>query len=320
MTRNRAVFPEPASMSMSTSAPAKTTWTILEVLKWTTQRFVDRGLASPRLDAELLAGHAFSLPRIALYTEFDRPLAPPELDRFRELVKRRQAGEPVAYLTGRKEFWKLDLAVDARVLIPRPDTETLIEATLELLGPKPPPDETQTLPPARRLLDVGTGSGAIALTLKHERPELEVFASDVSSEALAVAGTNAERLGLAVHFVQGHLLGPFEDTAPFDVIVANLPYVPRKDLAALSPEVRSEPVLALDGGPDGLDLVGELIAAAPARLVASGALLLEIGQGQAAAVVERCRAAGFAAVTTHRDLGGIERVVLARRAVPEGPA
>ena len=291
-----------------------TTWTILGVLKWTAQRFAERGLPSPRLDAELLAGHAFGLSRIALYTDFDRPLSPDELDRYRGLVKRRLAGEPVAYLTGRKEFWNLELAVDARVLIPRPETETLIEATLDVIGPKTPTDDGAQSPASGlRLWDVGTGSGAIALTLKHERPALEVFASDLSPDALAVATANAERLALGVSFELGHLLSPFAHAAPFDIIVANLPYVPRGEIPDLSPEVRSEPVSALDGGPDGLELMAALVAAAPARLRPLGVLVLELGQGQAAAVMEQCRAAGFAALTAHRDLAGIERVVVARR-------
>jgi release factor glutamine methyltransferase len=287
-----------------TAAPkARASWTIMDVLQWTTARFEERAISSPRLDAELLAAHAFGLSRVQLYTQFDRPLSAEELAAFRELVKRRQAGEPVAYLTGHKEFWSLDLVVDRRVLIPRPDTETAVEEALARLTAGEP----------ARVADVGTGSGAIALALASTRPELAVFASDLSEEALAVARANAERLGLAVTFVQGSLLAPLAPFAPFDLVVANLPYVRAGDLAGLPPEVRFEPASALDGGGDGLDLVRALVGEASGALRPGGRLVLEIGAGQAAAASEMCRAAGFEDVGIHADLGGIERVVSARR-------
>jgi release factor glutamine methyltransferase len=306
-------------------------WTILEVLKWTTSRFAERGLASPRLDAELLAAHAFGLARIALYAQFDRPLQPTELGALRALVKRRQAGEPVAYITGRKEFWSLDLAVDPRVLIPRPDTETAVELVLDLLRPpRAQPTErdltedstedatattaTAVQPPPLRIADIGTGSGAIALALKRELPHAEVIAVDVSPDALTVARGNADKLGLMIDFVSGSLAAPLAGRAPFDVIVANLPYIPRTEIAGLAPEVQTEPRLALDGGPDGLDLVRQLVLQAGALLRPGGRLVLEIGQGQAAATAALCRAAGFATVGTRRDLDGIERVVFAQTA------
>jgi len=281
---------------------SKASWTILEVLQWTTARFQERGLGSPRLDAELLAAHAFGLTRVQLYTQFDRPLLGPELAAFRELVKRRQAGEPVAYLTGRKEFWSLDLAVDKRVLIPRPDTETTVEEALDRLRARPAEQ-----PP--RIADVGTGSGAIALALAKNLPQAAVFACDVSPDALAVARDNALRLGLAVTFLEGNLAEPLRAHGPFDLIAANLPYVRAGDIAGLAPEVRSEPWLALDGGDDGLDLVRALVAAAPELLAPGGALVLEIGEGQAAATAALCRAAGLEDVRARADLGGIDRVV-----------
>lgn len=292
-----------ATVSVSAS---KATWTILEVLQWTTARFQERGLESPRLDAELLAAHAFGLTRVQLYTQFDRPLQAAELATYRELVKRRQGGEPVAYLTGRKEFWSLDLAVDRRVLIPRPDTETAVEEALERLG--------ATDRQGARIADVGTGSGAIALALAKVRPGNEVIACDVSADALAVARGNAERLGLAVTFLEGHLTEPLRGLAPFDLIVANLPYVPAGEISGLAPEVRAEPWLALDGGADGLALVRTLVAAVPALLAPGGAVVLEIGQGQAAETAALCRAAGLEEVRARADLGGIERVVSGRRA------
>jgi release factor glutamine methyltransferase len=285
---------------------AKASWTILEVLQWTTARFQERGLPSPRLDAELLAAHAFGLSRVHLYTQFDRPLLPPELAALRELVKRRQAGEPVAYLTGRKEFWSLDLVVDARVLVPRPDTETAVEEALARL-------DARTAETPARIADIGTGSGAIALALAKSRPAAQVFAVDVSPDALAVARANAERLTLTVTFLEGSLVEPLRALEPFDLIVANLPYVRADDIAGLSAEVRTEPRLALDGGPDGLTLVRRLVADAPAVLVSGGALVLEIGEGQAGETAALCRAAGFVDVQVRADLGGVERVVSGRR-------
>jgi release factor glutamine methyltransferase len=236
--------------------------------------------------------------------QFDRPLLADELAAIRALIKRRQAGESVAYLVGKKEFWGLEFAVDARVLVPRPDTETLIEEARERLAGVEAP----------RVADVGTGSGAIALTLAKLFPAAVVFAVDISPAALEVARGNAERLGLAVTFVEGDLGAPLAEQAPFSLLVANLPYIPSGDLAALPAEVRVEPSLALDGGPDGLALVRRLVAEAPALLGPGGVLALEIGAGQAPATAEILRAAGFTDVQTRRDLGGIERVVSGVRA------
>jgi release factor glutamine methyltransferase len=281
----------------ASAPPAR--WTVLEVIRWTVARFTERDLATPRLDAELLVAHALGLPRLQLYVQFDRPLLPDELAAIRALIKRRQAGESVAYLVGKKEFWGLEFAVDARVLVPRPDTETLIEVARERLADAPTP----------RAADVGTGSGAIALTLAKLFPAAAVFAVDVSPAALEVARGNAERLALAVTFVEGDLGAPLAEHGPFSLLVANLPYIPSGELAALPAEVRVEPTLALDGGPDGLALVRRLVAEAPGLLGPGGVLALEIGAGQAPATAELLRAAGFTDLQTRRDLGGIERVV-----------
>jgi release factor glutamine methyltransferase len=279
--------------------PAPAVWSVLDVIKWTATRFKERGLATPRLDAELLVAHVLGLPRVQLYVQFDRPLAAEELTAIRDLIKRRQAGECVAYLVGKKEFWGLELAVDARVLVPRPDTETLVEEARDRLN--------DTINPT--VADVATGSGAVALALAKLRPDAHLFASDVSPGALEVARGNGERLGLPVVFLEGDLDAPLAAHAPFALITANLPYIPSGELAGLPADVRSEPALALDGGPDGLALVRRLVAAAPALLAAGGALALEIGAGQAAATAALLTAAGFADVRTRRDLGGVERVV-----------
>ena len=274
----------------------------MDVLRWTTQRFTERGLDSPRLDAELLAAHAFGMTRLHLYTQFDRPLLAEELAALRALVKRRQAGEPVAYLTGHKEFWSLDLHVDARVLIPRPDTETLVELALEVIA----------VDLDAQVADIGTGSGAIALAIAKQRPRAQVTATDLSNEALLVARANADRLGLNLTFESGDLLSALAPNARFHLIVANLPYIPSADIPGLAPEVRSEPMRALDGGPDGLDLVRRLIASAPAHLHPGGVLALEIGAGQADDTVALMAAGGFVAPQRRSDLGGIERVIWTR--------
>jgi release factor glutamine methyltransferase len=272
---------------------------VLDVIRWTAERFGDRGLASPRLDAELLVAHVLALPRVQLYVQFDRPLAADELAAIRDLIKRRQAGESVAYLVGKKEFWGLDFAVDARVLVPRPDTETLVEeARGRLAGVDAP-----------RVADVGTGSGAIAVALAKLFPTAAVFASDLAAAAIEVARANAERHAVAITFVEGDLDAPLAAHAPFSLIAANLPYIASADMPTLPPDVRSEPATALDGGPDGLDVVRRLVAAAPPLLAPAGALALEIGAGQAAATRALLAAAGFADIQTRRDLGGIERVV-----------
>jgi release factor glutamine methyltransferase len=285
--------------SPASPAPAAQQWTVLDVIRWTAARFGERGLATPRLDAELIVAQILGLPRIQLYVQSDRPLSVTELGDIRALIKRRQAGESVAYLVGKKEFWGLELAVDARVLVPRPDTETLIEEALARLEGVEAP----------RLADVGTGSGALAVTLAKLRPDAVVFASDISAGALEVARANAERLGVAVTFLEGDLAAPLLPHAPFRLIVANLPYIPFADLAGLPPEVRAEPALALDGGADGLDLVRELIAAAPALLAVGGALALEIGAGQAAATSRLLADAGLVEIAVRPDLAGVERVV-----------
>ena len=276
-------------------------WTILSVLQWTEQRFRERQLDSPRLDAQLLLSHVLGRDRVFLYTHFDQPLKPEELAGYRGLIQRRLGGEPVAYLGGKKEFRSLELSVDARVLVPRPDTETLVEVALGLLGD------------SGRVVDVGTGSGAIALALKHERPALEVLAVDRSPEAAAVARGNAERLELEVEVLEGDLLAPVAARGPFALVASNPPYIPSGDVPGLAAEVRKEPHGALDGGTDGLTYIRRLIADAPALLAPEGALVLEVGAGQAPAVAALFAADGrYQEASVAKDLAAIERVVAAR--------
>lgn len=256
------------------------------------------GVDTPRLDAEVLLAHALGVDRAALWLNPDREVTGDAARWFRDAVRRRASQRvPVAYLVGAKGFRRLELQVDARVLVPRPETEHLVEALLDL-------------PQGARVHDVGTGSGAIALALKDERPDLRVSASDSSADALAVARANAARLGLDVELLQADLLQGVDPR--LDAIVSNPPYVPDGDRRTLMPEVAlHEPPGALFAGPDGLDVIRPLTAqaaATEARLLA-----LEIGAGQADAVRELVADAGFAQVETVRDLAGIERVVIGRR-------
>jgi release factor glutamine methyltransferase len=254
---------------------------------------VRAGCETPRLDAEVLLAFALGVGRERLVIDADEDVSRDDAARFRALVARRAARDPVAYLTGVKEFRRISLSVDRRVLIPRPETELLVEVGLEV-------------PPGTRIADVGTGSGAVALALKDERPDLVVRGFDIDPAALEVARANAARLGLEVGFECADLLESVRWRP--DAVLANLPYVP--DRAALAPEIaRYEPPAALFGGPDGLDLVRRLVAGLEdVQLVA-----LEIGPDQAGAVSRLLRDSGFGSVQRLRDLAGHERVLVGRR-------
>jgi len=276
-------------------------WTPLKLLSWTQGYFARGGVDSPRLAAELLLAHTLGCDRVRLYLDFDKPLGPEELATFRGLVKRRAEGEPVAYLTGVKEFHGRRFRVDSRVLIPRPETELLLEAGLP------------ALPAAGAALDLCTGSGALAICLALERPGARVTATDLSAEALEVAAANAAALGAAVTFHAGDLFGALPaGPARYDLIVANPPYVPSGEWEGLSREVRREPRLALDGGPDGLRLLSRLAAEAPRFLVPGGTLVAEMHERHAELLPRLCREAGFAAAEARRDLAGLPRLVVAR--------
>ncbi|MFZ4735211.1 MAG: peptide chain release factor N(5)-glutamine methyltransferase [Bradymonadia bacterium] len=285
---------------------ADETWTIRRVLQWTQGFFRDKGLDSPRLDAELIIGDALGLDRLHLYTDHDRPLDAQELAGIRERVRRRGRREPVAYITGKRGFWKLELQVGPGVLVPRPDTERLVECALEAAAAFATP----------RIVDVGTGSGCIALALAHDLPNATVLAIDRSVDALRIARANVEASGLGnVTCVEGDLLEPARGFEP-DLIVSNPPYIAGRDLADLPPDVRDfEPRLALDGGPDGLAVIRRLVAQSGEVLRAGGRLLFEIGfdQGETAAAVVAADGR-FVDVRVHRDYGGRDRVVDARRA------
>jgi release factor glutamine methyltransferase len=279
---------------------AATAGRVREALAAATDAFMAAGVDTPRLDAELLLAEATGRDRAALAAEPEAPVDPRSARRFGEMVRRRIRREPVAYILGRKGFRNIELAVDQRVLIPRPESELLVDIALEL-------------EPAS-VLDVGTGSGAIALAVADELPGCDVVATDTSDQALELARENAERLGLAdrVTFEPG--------TVPagrrFDLVLANLPYVREGDLASLQPEIRDhEPRQAVVAGAEGMEAIPVVAAGASAALTARGALAFEVGAGQAGAVAELLVDLGFAQVEGRQDLAGIPRVVLGRMGI-----
>lgn len=275
-------------------------WTTLAVLDWTTKRFTDAGIASARLEAQLLLAHVLKCSRMQLYTGFDKPLGEAELTGYRELIRRRLGGEPVAYLLGEHEFWGLPFFVDENVLVPRPDTETVVEVARSLRADRSAPC---------RVLDLCTGSGVLAISLAKELPAAQVVATEVSPAAAAIARRNAERNGVAdrVDVRTGDLWAPVTGEK-FDLIVSNPPYIATSVISTLPPEVRREPVLALDGGDDGLRFYDRICAVARLHLEPGGALVVEHGFDQAAAVRERFEAANFERVTLVNDLAKNPRV------------
>jgi release factor glutamine methyltransferase len=287
------------------------TWTIRKVLTWTAQHFEKRQVDSPRLTAEVLLSHVLKTGRVRLYVDLDRPLSKDELATFRSLIERRMAGEPTQYLTGVKEFYNRSFKVDARVLIPRPETELLVEAALHAL-PKDAPS---------RALDVCTGSGCIAISLAAERPQASVLATDLSPEACALARENAEALGVGarVTISQGDLFAPVPEDARFQLVVSNPPYIASWEIPGLSVEVRREPHLALDGGQDGLAVIRRVIEGARRYLLPGGLLAMEIGETQGTAVRELLQAAGYQDARVEKDLERRERLAFGTQPVATGP-
>jgi release factor glutamine methyltransferase len=275
--------------------------TPLELIRLTTGYLARHGVESPRLDAEVLLGHVLGVSRIQLYVQFDRPLEAAEVERYRDLVRRRSRREPVAHLVGEREFWSLALTVDRRVLVPRPETELLVEAALEQMDD------------AGRLADLGTGSGAILLALLSERPGWTGVGVDCSPPALEVAESNASRHGLGdrVRWVGGDLFGPLQGER-FGLIVSNPPYIPSAEIAGLQPEVAGyDPHPALDGGADGLEVLRRIAAGAPAHLLPGGTVAVEFGAGQHDAVRRLFEEAGFSNVAIRDDYEGRPRALLA---------
>jgi len=277
-------------------------WTIASILNWTKQYFSTKGIDNPRLDAEVLLSHILGKDRLYLYTHFDQPLTPEELTAYRDTVKQRAVRAPVAYITGFKEFMGLDFAVSSSVLIPRPDTEILVEAALERLIAVPAPV----------MADLGTGSGAIIVSLLARLAGAAGVAVDISSAALAVAGDNAVRHGVdgRLEFFRGDLFGPLLGRK-FDAILSNPPYIPNRDIDGLSAEVRQEPLLALAGGHDGLDFYRRIVAQSADYLNAGGFIAVEVGINQAGLVAGLANTASRLQTSAIvKDYAGIERVVV----------
>ncbi|MCG3178820.1 MAG: Release factor glutamine methyltransferase [Phycisphaerae bacterium] len=285
------------------------TWTIERLMAWTRDFLTRKDVEEPRLAAELLLAHALEIQRIQLYVRFDQPVAGPALDKFRELVRRAGEHEPIAYLVGRREFFSLPFAVGPDVLIPRPETETLVEEAIRLARAG---NGTAAKPPALlRVLDVGTGSGAIAVALARHLRGATVVATDVSPGALAVAQANAAANGCTIDFRLGSLYDPVGGEAGFDLVCSNPPYISEAELADLPANVRDyEPRLALAAGPDGLEVIRPLIEQAPGLLADGGRLLIEVAWNQAPRVAPLMEQAGLADVRTVRDTLGHERVVV----------
>jgi release factor glutamine methyltransferase len=275
--------------------------TVGDALAAAIARLAAAGVPEPRADAEVLLARALETTRAGLVVAARRPLPGPAARDFVALVARRVTREPLAYITGEREFWSLPLAVDRRVLVPRPETELVVETALRVA------------PAARRILDVGTGSGAIAAALARERPAARVWASDLAAEALAVARANLARHAPGVTLVRGDLLTAFR-AAAFDLVVANPPYVTDAELDGLAPEVRDhEPRVALAAGPDGLGALRRLVAESPRVVARGGWLVVEVGAGQAAAVRRLAETTGSCVrIEVVRDHAGIERVVAVR--------
>ncbi len=296
-----------APASTSATGAAGEVWTIARVLRWAAEDLERRGVNdSPRLDAELLLGHATGLDRVRMIVDAARPLEPDELTRFRELLVRRRRSEPVAYIVGEREFYGLRFSVNRHVLIPRPDTEILVNVAIE---------RTRERHMFGRALDLCTGSGCVAIAFAKERPTWQVTGSDISEDALGVARKNALKLGAIwnIDFRQSDLLAAIDPEPRFDLITANAPYIPDEEVPTLAADIRSfEPSGALCGGPDGLGILRRLVKAAPGWLSAGGVLALEVGAGQAERVAKGLGAYGFLEVQQERDYGGIERVVSGR--------
>ncbi len=280
------------------------TQTPLELVRLSVEYLERKGVENPRLDAEILLAHVLGISRLQVYLQFDKPLEASEVDGYREAVRRRSRREPVAHITGVREFWSLELSVDPRTLVPRPETETLVEACLARMGI------------AGRLADLGTGSGAVALALLSERPGWTAVGVERSPGALAVARENARKTGLdeRVELRRGDLFSPVGEEV-FHLVVSNPPYIPSAQIDELEPEVsRFEPREALDGGPDGLDVIRKIAAGAPAHLTDTGIVAVEFGAGQESLVEAIFEATGaYNEVQLAKDLADRPRVAVARR-------
>lgn len=280
---------------------AEEPWTIGKVLAWAKKDLAKRSSTSPRLDAELLLTLVLGCDRVKLVIDSQRPLAPEELAAYKALHVRRRRGEPIAYIMGEREFHSRPFRVDGRVLVPRPETELLVETAMR---------RTRHLSLCARVLDLCTGSGCVAITLERERPTTSVLGSDISADALAVARDNAHRLGAMVGFVQSDLFEAFPAAEQFDLITANPPYIPQGEMADLPVDVREfEPTVALAAGDDGFSVIRPLIDRAPSHLARDAVLAIELVSGSAADVASMMRERGYRDVEVQKDYGGHERII-----------
>jgi release factor glutamine methyltransferase len=282
------------------------TWTIASILTTTTDFFTKKGISSPRLDAELLLSKVLKLERLSLYINFERIMNVEELDEYRELIRRRSKYEPVALILGEKEFYGLPFKIDSSTLVPRPETEHLVDEAINFSKKWNKTDIT--------IADIGTGSGAIALSLAKYLPSSQIIASDISQDALKVAQINAEHLEITnTLFVNSDLLDPpFPTFHTFDIICANLPYIPSKDIDNLPADIlKYEPLSALDGGPEGLDFYKKLIPQAKTRLKPGGALIFELHPPQFTEMEQMAKDHGFLPQAPVLDLAKFERIFIA---------
>lgn len=296
---------------------AQKTWTVLQLLQWTEKAFKEKGIESGRLEAELLLAKVLSFTRIQLYTHFEQPLGAAELQTYRTLIRRRFAREPLAYLLEEKEFYSLMFKVTPAVLIPRPETELLVAQALIFLERRAAILENRPL----SILEVGTGSGCIAVSLAKQHLQSEIWSLDVSNAALKVAQTNAEshQVHHRIHFIEQDVRQLIQKNWPsdqlpqnFDLILSNPPYISTQDIPQLAPELHYEPLQALDGGENGLTIYPAIFQLAKQHLKLDGVLLLEIGQGQAEPLCRVAYEHGFPEVLRHKDFASIERVLEAR--------
>lgn len=285
-------------------------WTIGKILKWTEEYFQKYNIENPRLDAEVLLGYVMNKERIFLYVHFDQPLDSEELAKFKECIKKRAMKMPVAYITGVREFMGLDFKVTEATLIPRPDTEILVETAMERLG-KIAGNEAGT---GKCFADLGTGSGAICLSILNYMKEIEAVTVDISPKAIAVAKENAEKFAVSdrIEFLEGDFLKPLENKGKFTAILSNPPYIPKQDILGLESDVKDfEPMGALDGGIDGLDFYRQLLVKSANYIEDGGFLAIEIGINQSQAILEMAkRNLMWGKVEVIKDLAGIDRCVV----------
>ena len=288
---------------------AHSVWTIMKILNWTKQYFEAKGVENPRLDAEVLLCAVLKCQRITLYVDFERPLSEEELATYREYVRRRGNFEPLAYILGERAFMRNTFKVNKATLVPRPETELLVESLVRIAPLLKREGDV-------KILDIGTGSGAIIVSLLDYLPNAKGVGVDISVDALIVAKENSEKIGVTgrIGFVRSDVFSKLPLEKKFDIIVSNPPYIPAGDIAGLDKDVQQEPRGALDGGADGLDFYRRITAEAMDHMAEEGVLAFEIGIGQAAAVQQLCLDTGFVKTAVRKDYAGIERMVFAVKA------